>query len=206
MADLLLDPLPTVWEGRAIDWDFRPMVWLSNQYQRGFGRTRPTALASEALRRFYRDPVSPVQAPDAFAGLLRFYRGPAPPVDSGQGGGSASGEIALDFACDAGYLVGAFQQAYGIDLTAERIHWWRFLALLKSLPEDTTLAKIIGWRTMDTSDLQGKQRQRYEDLKEAVALPRALRGTRTAVTVKEHDSAFLARFRHRDDEEVNLSG
>ena len=34
MADLLLDALPTAWEGRAIDWDFRPMVWLSNQYLR----------------------------------------------------------------------------------------------------------------------------------------------------------------------------
>ena len=34
MADILLEPLPTEWEGRAIDPDFRPMVWLSNQYQR----------------------------------------------------------------------------------------------------------------------------------------------------------------------------
>ena len=34
MADLLLDELPTVWEGRAIDPDFRHMLWLSNRIQR----------------------------------------------------------------------------------------------------------------------------------------------------------------------------
>ena len=28
MHDLLTDTLPTEWEGRAIDPDFRPMVWL----------------------------------------------------------------------------------------------------------------------------------------------------------------------------------
>lgn len=28
MHDLLTDTLPTEWEGRAIDPDFRPMIWL----------------------------------------------------------------------------------------------------------------------------------------------------------------------------------
>ena len=28
MHDLLTDTLPTEWEGRAINWDFRPMIWL----------------------------------------------------------------------------------------------------------------------------------------------------------------------------------
>lgn len=200
MADLLLEPLPTEWEGRAIDWDFRPMIWLSNQYQRGQAKEHPMELATEALHRFYREPISQQEAPDAYEGLLRFYHGASLPGDTGTG--SNSGEIALDFAWDAEYLTGAFQQAYHLDLTMKRIHWWRFLALLKSLPEDTTLAKIIGWRTMDTSDMQGKQRQRYEDLKAAYALPRELCRTRTALTVEEHNAAFLARFRHLENKEV----
>ena len=45
MADLLLDPLPTEWAGRAIRWDFRPMVWLSNQYLRGRADTDPESLS-----------------------------------------------------------------------------------------------------------------------------------------------------------------
>lgn len=119
------------------------------------------------------------------------------------GKGSGSGEIAMDFACDADYLTAAFQQAYHIDLTAEHIHWWRFLALLRGLPEETTMAKIMSWRTMDTSGMEGRQRQQYEDLKETFALPKELRHTRTAVTVADHNAAFLQRLRHGDDEEVS---
>ena len=34
MTDLLTDALPTTWEGRRIDPDFRHMVWLLNTYRR----------------------------------------------------------------------------------------------------------------------------------------------------------------------------
>ena len=161
MADILLEPLPTEWEGRAIDPDFRPMVWLSNQYQRKREKKDTLAFAQEAFRRFYREPIPPQLAPEAYESLLRF------------------------------------------DLTAEHIHWWRFLALLRGLPEETTMAKIMSWRTMDTSGMEGRQRQQYEDLKETFALPKELRHTRTAVTVADHNAAFLQRLRHGDDEEVS---
>ena len=42
--------------------------------------------------------------------------------------------------------------------------------------------RIMSWRTMDTSGMEGRQRQQYEDLKETFALPKELRLTRTAVT------------------------
>ena len=45
MADILLEPLPTKWEGRAINPDFRPMVWLSNQYQRKRRKRHPCLCA-----------------------------------------------------------------------------------------------------------------------------------------------------------------
>lgn len=132
MSDLLTDALPTVWHGRAIDPDFRHMVWLSNVYQ-----------------------------------------------------------------CDAGYIVAAFQQAYGIDLTREKMHWFRFRALFAALPEETLMAKIMSWRTMDLSEYEGSMRAHYADLQERFALPAELRGgAARVVSVEEHDAAFLARFRH----------
>ena len=75
MADILLEPLPTEWEGRAIDPDFRPMVWLSNQYQRKREKKDTLAFAQEAFRRFYREPIPPQLAPEAYESLLRFYHG-----------------------------------------------------------------------------------------------------------------------------------
>lgn len=56
-------------------------------------------------------------------------------------------ERAFDWLLDSDYLVAAFQQAYGIDLTSTDMHWHRFLALWRGLPGDTKLAEIIGHRT-----------------------------------------------------------
>lgn len=52
----------------------------------------------------------------------------------------------IDYILDGDYIVAAFQQAYGIDLTKEDMHWHRFKALLVSLPEQTLMSKIISYR------------------------------------------------------------
>lgn len=195
MADLLLDPLPTAWEGRTIDPDFRHMVWLSNQYLRGRATADPQGMAKEAVRRFYRDPVPPLEVPASFQAMLRFFTSGTETASSGKGSGGTA-TVSFDYAFDADYIVAAFQQAYGIDLTVTQMHWWRFRALFRALPEDTLMAKIMSWRSMDTSDMDGKTRQRYEDLKEAFALPKELKGGKRIVSVADHNAAFYARFRH----------
>lgn len=68
------------------------------------------------------------------------------PVPTPQGGES-DGSRAYDFVADGDYLVGAFQQAYGIDLTSCSMHWHRFLALFRSLPDDTVMARAMAYRT-----------------------------------------------------------
>ena len=90
----------------------------------------------------------------------------------------------------------AFQQTYGIDLTTSTMHWWRFRALFLSLPEDTLMHKIMCWRTADLSGMQSEERQRYELLRGAYALPAEVKGGRRIATVADHDAAFLARFQH----------
>lgn len=74
---------------------------------------------------------------------VEFYKSDNPcPRDFGGGE-----ERAVDLALDGDYVVGAFQQAYGIDLTEGDMHWHRFLALLRSLPSDTKLMEIASYRT-----------------------------------------------------------
>lgn len=197
MADLLLEPLPAVWEGRAIDPDFRPMVWLSDQLRRHGPDRDPAALAHEALRRFYRDPVPLHDAPEAFAALERFYLAGFPPVAESARKGSESGsdEVCFDYAFDAPFIVAAFQQAYHIDLTSARLHWFRFLALFHGLPETTKFSRILEIRQKDTSRMTGEELEVWEELKDLYALPAELKGGRRIVTVQEHDEAFLERFR-----------
>lgn len=64
-------------------------------------------------------------------------------------GGLGSTARAYDFVEDGEYVVGAFQQAYGIDLTDPELdmHWHRFLALFRSLPSDTVMSQAMAYRT-----------------------------------------------------------
>lgn len=61
---------------------------------------------------------------------------------------------AFDFVRDGDYIVGAFQQAYGIDLTDPNLsmHWHRFLALFRSLPNDCMMSQIMAYRTFRESN------------------------------------------------------
>lgn len=53
----------------------------------------------------------------------------------------------IDFKQDWPYIYAGFRQAYGIDLFEDRgLHWLLFLALLRSLPQSTRMAEIIGIR------------------------------------------------------------
>lgn len=199
MTDLLTDALPTVWHGRRIDPDFRHMVRLSAAYSHGEVEADPEAFARQLCQQFYTGIHIPRVFVELWQGVIDFYLAgeqAAEPAAAKPASRPDTGP-AFDYRCDAPYIVAAFQQAYCIDLTTAKLHWFRFRALFAALPEDTLMAKIINWRTMDLDDYEGSMREHYAALKERFALPAALRGgAAVAQTVAEHDAAFLARFRH----------
>lgn len=199
MTDLLTDALPTVWHGRRIDPDFRHMVRLSAAYSHGEVEADPEAFARQLCQQFYTGIHIPRVFVELWQGVIDFYLAgeqAAEPAAAKPASRPDTGP-AFDYRCDAPYIVAAFQQAYGIDLTREKLHWFRFRALFAALPEDTLMAKIMGWRSADLADYEGSMREHYAALKERFALPASLRGgAAVAQTVAEHDAAFLARFRH----------
>lgn len=174
------------------------MVQLSSAYAHGRldGEHPEEALA--LMAQFYREPVPQEQSAAAYGSMIDFYRAGEQALNGSEDcPGSSSSSPAFDYHCDAPYIVAAFQQAYGIDLTREKLHWFRFRALFAALPEETLMAKIMSWRTMDLSEYEGSMRAHYADLQERFALPAELRGgAARVVSVEEHDAAFLARFRH----------
>lgn len=87
--------------------------------------------------------------------------------------GAAKGDRTMDLVLDGDYIVGAFQQAYGIDLTDPNLemHWHRFLALLRSLPESTKLAEIMGYRAYSRSESKKKVSTAMEEAKRRWKLP-----------------------------------
>jgi hypothetical protein len=99
-----------------------------------------------------------------------FYRGGRDKAKAT--GGSGNEEPCFSYEYDADYVYAAFLQSYGIDLTEKSLHWWQFNALFKSLPEDTQIMKIIGYRTMKIPAKMSKdQKAYYRRMKEYYALP-----------------------------------
>ena len=96
---------------------------------------------------------------------LEFY---ASPNDTPRG--RSDGPRTLDLLSDGDYIVGAFQQAYGVDITSCSMHWHRFLALLRSLPSDTRLVQIMGYRAWTESDEKRKPSDVRKELRERWSL------------------------------------
>lgn len=74
--------------------------------------------------------------------IVEFYVNP----NSTPNVSDSSGDIVVDYEEDGEYIYASFLQAYGIDLTECDLHWHKFLALFRSLPEDTMIVKIMGYR------------------------------------------------------------
>lgn len=197
MVDLLTEPLPTEWEGRAIHWDFRPMVRLINELRRSRSDAETAQIITRAVGWFYPEPVPDEEVPEAFQSLMRFAQGGTDEETAKaqeEARDDRSGEPILDYHYDAEYLLGAFQQAYGIDLTVDKVHWWRFKALLRALPPETPMGRIMDFRSADPSEMDEAHRRYYATMKERYALPPDLKGVKRNETLQEHEQSFLDRF------------
>lgn len=78
----------------------------------------------------------------------------------------------MDLSSDSKYIVASFQKEYGMDITQESLHWWKFYSLLEGLGEDCILTKVRTIRNEDLSDYKDrKARKRLIEAKKSVALP-----------------------------------
>lgn len=88
-------------------------------------------------------------------------------------GGQTTGEPVMDFTFDGDRILASFQAAYGIDLTAVRMHWWQFLTLLAALPPDTVFMRTVRLRMLDLSAVEDDGlRHSLRLAKRAVRIPR----------------------------------
>lgn len=90
-----------------------------------------------------------------------------------------------DFDVDSKLLYSAFMKSYGMDLTSVTMHWFKFVALMSDL-SDSAFAEVVGYRSMDISELKGKQREKYARIKAKFALP-----TRYSAEEKDAINKFM---------------
>lgn len=88
---------------------------------------------------------------------------------------SYHGEKIFDFAADSELILASFLAEYGIDLTTEHMHWFKFMALLKSLSPDSPLMRTVRLRQTDASDIEDDR------------LRRQIRRAKNAVRIKEKE-------------------
>lgn len=101
--------------------------------------------------------------------------------------GTGSRKAAIfDFEKDSEFIYAAFRSAYRIDLTEEKIHWWRFKALFKALPDDCEFCKIMRYRAIDLKDVPKGQRKFYREMKARYALSGNATGYRTEQDMRDY--------------------
>ena len=160
MIDLRTKELPSrlVWDGGScvIDTDFRTWITFGEFLKNG---------------KIYLGIFPKYKAPEGDAWMIEAVRFFQCPNEVPRATRAPSRMRLLDFIIDGSFIVASFQQAYGIDLTSEDMHWHRFCALMDGLPDDTKISKIMGYRGYDPSDEKRKHSEMMREQQTRWALP-----------------------------------
>lgn len=197
--NILIDPLPTSVKIRGQDWPIRTAfyVWAL------FELTMQNAQLSDAEKIEQILPLCFSEVPPDINGALEavlwFYRCGAEPSKGGGHGGGKSQKKAYCFEQDADLIYATFRACYGIDLTEEDMHWWKFRALFRALPSECELAKVMGYRTADLTGMSKTQKKLFERMRKLYALTNS-RSVESALSLAERNQRMKAYVARRFEE------
>lgn len=194
--DLFTNPLPQTITVNGKDFpiatDFR--VWVRFDCLTERKTMGPDTLA-EVLALVFPERVLPERVlPDSLSetlsALFRFYA-------CGEDGNKKrkstprSQKRVVSFSHDSPLIYAAFLAQYGIDLTRENLHWWKFRALFDGLNEHQKICEVVGWRAADLSKIKDKERRAfYRKMQEIYKLP----DTRSIDEIEQDNIKCLAAF------------
>jgi len=164
MFNILLDSLPTEYNGWLIRTDFRIGVQISLAMS---DRTLSESdKAAVAFRLLYGNGIPDTKT--AAEGLKWFLRGGTDertdlPKDK------ETPAFYWDF--DAGRIWASFRATYGIDLHTANMHWFEFCNLLASLGKETSFSNAMEIRRFSTKGLKGEERAKVAKAKMALTPP-----------------------------------
>ena len=164
MFNILLDPLPTEYNGWLIRTDFRIGVQISlAMVDRSLSDSDKTAVAFHLL---YGNGIPDTQT--AAEGLRWFLRcGEDERTDIPKDNSPPS--FFWDF--DAGRIWASFKASYDIDLHTANLHWFEFCNLMASVGKDTSLGKAMEVRNFSIKGIKGEERAKVTRAKLALSPP-----------------------------------
>lgn len=179
--NILIDKLPTQYEGLKINTNFRSFILFELLMQDNSITQKDKIIL--ALKLFYDQPIKNYKK--AIEGILWFYRCGEDIKENKKGKEINSKKQIYSYEYDAKYIYSAFFDQYKIDLNEiEYLHWFKFKAMFEGLKDNNKICEIMGYRAIDIGKIKDKdEKNKYRRLQKKWALP-------DNRTVKEKEQDF----------------
>ena len=144
------------------------------------------------LQLFYPNsyPEDRAAALSAVSDFLRCGRPTEQPAES-----AVSNPLPYSFGVDGAAIQAEFQRVYGIDLFAVKMHWWRFMTLLRGLISHS-FSERVKYRVTDLGRIKDEEtRRHWRETQELYALDERGKPRRRPQTLEEYNEMLLAQAR-----------
>lgn len=168
--NLLIDKLPTDYEGLKIDTNFRSFILFELLMQDN--KIDAETKIYLALKIFYKE--YPKDLKKGIEAILWFYRcGDEIKESKNKKQENKKQKQIYSFKYDDKLIFSAFWHDYKIDLNEiNYLHWFKFKALFEGLDDKNKFCEIMGYRAIDLNKIKDKeQKKRYRKLQRQYALP-----------------------------------
>ena len=169
--NILVDKLPTDYEGLKINTNFRSFILFELLMQDNKIEKEDKIIL--ALNLFY-DEI-PEDINKAFDGILWFYtKGKYKKEEVEEEKTQKNNKKKIySYEYDADFIYTAFLDQYGVDLNEiDHLHWFKFKAMFEGLKSDNKICEIMGYRAVDIGKIKDKEeKKRYKKLQREWALP-----------------------------------
>lgn len=168
---LLIHKLPTQVNGMEINTDFKISILFELLMQDV--KIKKELRIMKALQLYYPDFNKISDYEKAIERMLWFYRCGKELANSNKLNGNNKYNQIYSYEFDDNYIYSAFLQQYNIDLQEIKyMHWWKFKALFDGLNENTEIVKIMGYRSINLSQIKDMEKRKYyKKMKKLYALP-----------------------------------
>lgn len=170
----------------AIDTDFRKWIKFAGIVLSNKGENETVAGIEDFIRSLGL-PFS-VSSVDA---VVEFFSGGEEHKKSDK-----KGPQVFEFVQDSAYIYSAFLSAYRLDLSTEKLHWWKFKTLFSCLPDDCEIVKIMQYRGVDMKDVPKQQKKFYRQMKSYYSL----KNNGEKMTTEDYHQKMIDHVRKRQKE------
>lgn len=168
--NILIDKLPTQYEGLKINTNFRSFILFELLMQDGKIDKKQKIILT--LNLFYDEPQQDIKK--AIDGVLWFYtRGKNLSKKINKKALKEPKKKIYSYEHDADLIFTAFLDQYGVDLNEiDYLHWFKFKAMFEGLKSDNKICEVMGYRAVNVNKIKDKEEQkRYKKLQREWALP-----------------------------------